>query len=198
MFSSTPHSMMRCSGVNVGDVLLSVDGIEVDNYGEMWMENLGVSLGLVDVLSRKTKDVSAKVVRLGSGKVEEVVLKVENNYQKNPIRLLDTVLDAELHKKEMMSIRGIRVKTLRLDDVMNYKIENYLHEDTHHLFRIVVFDLESHSVAFQAKSIRPGSIIKLIDNKPVPNNWKEFQQLVESFEDQPIHITTENSKIIIV
>jgi hypothetical protein len=191
--------MFSVGGVCVGDLLVSIDGIGIDNYGEMWMERLGVSLGLIDVLSRKTEDVKLNVISKTGVLCEKIISVNNNNYQKNPIRLLDTVLDAELHKKEMMSIRGVRVKTLRLDDVMNYKIQKYLHEDTHHHFRIVVFDIESHSPAFQAKSIRPGSIIKLIDNKPVPNNWKDFTLLMQTFEQQqPIHITTEDNTIIIV
>ena len=198
MFSLSPCGVFVGCGVVVGDLLYGIDGIGVDNFGEMWIGDLGVSLGVIDVLSRKTCDVKLSLISVG-GVLKECVMKQGNRSFKNPIRLLDSVLDAELHKKEMMSIRGIRVKTLRLDDVMNYKIEKYLHEDTHHLFRVMVFDIESHSAAFQAKSIRPGSIMKLIDNKPVPNNWKEFTELMQTFkEEQPIHITTEDSKIIIV
>lgn len=198
MFSLSPVGVLVSSGVDVGDLLYGIDGIGVDNFGEMWMRDLGVSLGVIDVLSRKTCDVKLSLISVG-GVLKECLIKQGNTYSKNPIRLLDSVLDAELHKKEMMSIRGVRVKTLRLDDVMNYKVQNYLNEDTHHLFRVMVFDIESHSAAFQAKSIRPGSIIKLIDNKPVPNNWKEFTELMQTFEkEQPIHITTEDSKIIIV
>ena len=68
-----------------------------------------------------------------------------------------------------------------------------------HKFRIMVSNLDTHSHAYHAKSIRPGDIIKTINNQQVPDTWDKVLQVLSAIpEQQPLHLATESNKIIII
>ena len=115
------------------------------------------------------------------------------------LRLLDSVLDASVLNGEVLSMRGVTLKPLRLDDVIRYKKTEYMGDEHLHKFRIMVSNIDTHSAAYHAKSIRPGDILSTFNEKPIPNNWKDFVQMVsEHPEDQPLHLTTESNRIIVL
>lgn len=195
-------SLYPCSicSVLLNDLLYSVGGNVVDNYGEVWMSDLGVSLNIIDVLSRCGWNDSLKLSVVSSvGEFCEREFIYKANSVPNPIRFLDSVVDVQMHSREMLVVRGVGVKTLRMDDVLHYKINRYSGASCHHLFRIMVCDIDSRSVAFQAKSIRPGSILKTINGMQIPQSWEGFTKLLQAqAEDKPLRLSTEDNKIIII
>ena len=188
------------SGFELGDLLYAVNGDSVDNFGEVWISSLGVSLNVVDVLSRCSWNCGCDLhVATGDGSVCVRRFTYASNPVPNSIRFLDSVVDAAQHGREMVVARGLGLKTLRLDDVLQYKIVRYMSASCHHLFKIMVSDIDSRSVAFQAKSIRPGSILKTINGMQIPDSWESFTKLLqEQPADKPLHITTEENKVIIL
>ena len=188
------------SGLQLGDLLYAVNGDSVDNFGEVWISSLGVSLNVVDVLSRCEWNSGCDLsVATGDGSVCVRRFTYASNPVPNNIRFLDSVVDAAEHGREMVVARGIGLKTLRLDDVFQYKIGRYTSPKFHHLFKIMVCDIDSRTVAFQAKSIRPGSILHSINGIEIPDSWESFTKLLqEQPADKPLHITTEDEKVIIL
>ena len=173
-----PLSLM--SKFRVGDFLYRVGDGLVDNYGEIWSD-LGVSLNLIDVFSRVgwNNSVVCGIVRDG------VKMELKFEYKSSvlgSIRFLDSVLDAEKHSREMLVVRGVGLKTLRLDDVLNHRLSNYMCESKHHLFHIMVYDIDSRSLAFQAKSIRPGSILKKVNGESIPSSWRILKKCFRSIQ----------------
>ena len=115
------------------------------------------------------------------------------------LRLLDRVLDAGVLNGEVLCVRGVTLKPLRLNDVVHYKMLNYMGDEHAHKFRIMVSNIDSHSDAYHAKSIRPGDVLQNLNGHPIPNNWADFTEMLKAHpEDQPLHISTESSKIIIL
>ena len=188
-------------GLKVGDYLYSVDNKFVSNFGEVWDGVKGVSLNVLDVLSGLNFGGS---VCLGVSGVEGVK-KVEFVYAEmhgaecGELRLLDSVLDAGVLNGEVLCVRGVTLKPLRLNDVVHYKMMNYMGDEHAHKFRIMVSNIDSHSDAYHAKSIRPGDVLQNINGQPIPNNWADFSEMLKAHpQEQPLHISTESSKIIIL
>ena len=100
---------------------------------------------------------------------------------------------------EVLCVRGVTLKPLRLNDVVHYKMINYMGDEHAHKFRIMVSNIDSHSDAYHAKSIRPGDVLQNMNGQPIPNNWADFVKVLNAHpDDQPLHISTESSKIIIL
>ena len=191
----TPLSVFHESGVKKGEMLVSIDGESVDNYGEVWCAKLGVSLNIVDVLCRGAKKMS---VVNKEGEVREVELVAKHDPL--PIRFLDAVLDPP---PKVMNYKGIQLKILRMDDVIKHNVRQYMDPATHHLQRIVVADIDSRSLAYQAKSIRPGDIVKEINGQPVStdaphNNKNNPLSSLSSLSSSPCMIEMESGHIIVL
>lgn len=183
-----------------GDFLWSVDGVSISNYGELWNGN--VSLNVVDVLSGLDfgSRLKLSVLRVG-GVLKEVLFCYEEQRGRalGELRLLDSVLDASVLGVEVLRVRGVTLKPLRLDDVVHYNMVNYMGDEHAHKFRIMVSNMDSHSAAYHAKTIRPGDILDKLNGKSIPNNWEDFAAMIKQHpEDVPLHIRTESNKIIIL
>jgi len=194
--------LFGAQGFKKGDVLYSLDGRAVSDYGEVWCGSSGVSRNVFDVLSSVDwgGSVVVSVLRVGGECVD-----VDFRYSElrgsalGELRLLDSVLDASVLVKEVLGIKGVTMKPLRLNDVVNYRMANYMGDEHAHKFRIMVANIDSHTVAYHAKSIRPGDILHMVNNKPVPDNWNDFAQMMKQLDTElPLHLTTESNKIIII
>ena len=192
---------LKC-GLGVGDYVFSVDGVSISNYGEVWDGVKGVSLNVLDVLS--SLEFGGLCV-LGVCRRGGVRLDVSFVYSElrgaecGELRLLDSVLDAGVLNGEVLCVRGVTLKPLRLNDVVHYIMIQYLGAQLAHKFRIMVSNIDSHSDAYHAKSIRPGDVLQNMNGQPIPNNWADFVKVLNAHpEDQPLHISTESSKIIIL
>mgnify|MGYP001351804825 FL=1 len=194
MLSLSVCGILCVSGVLCGDLLYGVNGCSVDNFGEMWDDVLNVSVRLLDVLC-----VGVSVLNLigVDGVKRSVVLK--DSVSVPHIRVLDNVLDASTLGNERVLYRGVEFKTLRLNDVFAHKMTKYYEEETHHLYRIMVCNIKVGSAAYQQKHIRPGDVLSHINTKQAPTSWKDFIEVLSAHTDeQPLHLTMENSKIIIL
>ena len=194
--------LFRLSKFDVGDVLYSLDGSSVSDYGEVWDGVRGVSRSVCDVLSSVEwgSSIRCGVLRLGGELVDVSFCYAEQSgSDSGELRLLDSVLDASVLSVEVLGMKGVTLKPLRLNDVVQYKMTNYMGDEHAHKFRIMVANIDSHSAAYHAKSIRPGDILHTVNNKPVPNNWNEFAEMMKQLNpEKPLHLTTESNKIIIL
>lgn len=199
-------SISRCGlfnecGFLLGDVLYSIDEQPVSDYGEVWLGSRGVSLNVLDVLSSVDwgSVCVCGVLRGGSCVELEFRYRELRGVSAGELRLLDSVLDVGVLRGEVLGVKGVELKPLRLNDVLEYKMLNYMGDEHAHKFRIMVSNIDTHSTAYHAKSIRPGDILSTFNEKPIPNNWKDFAQMVsEHPEDQPLHLTTESNRIIVL
>ena len=189
-------SNVRCSGFVVGDLLWDIDGKSVSNFGEVWCGLSQTSQSVIDVLSRVIDGVNVGVLDVGG--VERVrVFKPQPTQAE--IRFTDNILDAAMLSTQVTNLRGLTLKVLRMDDVMRYQLQHYLGDQHAHKFRIVVADINTQSPAYHAKSIRPGSILASIDDKPIPNTWEAFTEMLTQLDnDKPTKLITESNKILII
>ena len=190
------------SGLLCGDLLYGIGSSSVSDYGEVFDVELGVSLNVLDVLSRLNwgGSVVLHVLREGGEVLDlDFVYDELSGNALGALRVVDSVLDASMLSVEVLSVKGVTLKPLRLNDVMHYKMTGYMGDQHAHKFRIMVSNIDSHSPAYHAKSIRPGDILSTFNKEPIPQDWNSFAQMVAQHAvDQPLHLTTESSKIIIL
>ena len=185
------------------DLFFGIDGISISNYGEVWNGSVGVSLNVLDVLSSVGWGSSCvlNVCRVG-GSCVDVLFRYEElvGSAAGELRLLDSVLDVGKVNGEVLCFRGVVFKPLRLNDVVHYNLVNYMGDDSAHLFRMMVSNIESHCTAYHAKSIRPGDILHKVNGLTLScSNFNEFAKMLNDHpEDEPLHLETESNKIIII
>ena len=185
----------------MGDMLYSIGEQSVSNYGEVWDVSSNVGRKLVDVLSSLDFGCSVKcgVLRLNGSNVSDVsVYFCYKEGGQGELRAPLGFLDASMLRSEVYDVRGVRLKPLRLSDVLQFNLRSYMGDEHAHKFRVMVSNLETHSDAYHAKTVRPGDIISKINNEPVPNTWVAFTQVLDAHpKEQPLHLSTESGKIII-
>ena len=194
--------LMGTSGFEVGDLLYSVGSRRVSNYGEVWDSDRGVGVKLVDVLSSLYFGESMRcgVLRLSEGIVEEVFVNFcYKEGGEGELRAPLGFLDASMLRSMVLDVRGVVLKPLRLNDVIQFNLVNYMGDEHAHKFRVMVSNLDTHSDAYHTKTVRPGDIISKINNQPVPDTWVQVTQLFEAHpKELPLHLSTESGKIIII
>ena len=188
------------SGVLCGDLLYSVGGYSVDNYGECWDVGLNVSLKVVDVFHRS---VLSSVVVCGVCGVDGVLRECGvvwcgvGGALLPSVRFLDSVHDASL-SREIVKFRGVTFKSLRLEDVYQFGLGRYLSLENQHGYRVVVCDLDASSVAYGTKSLRPGDVLHSLEDNDKPVGWEDFLAQLKSVGEEPAKLHTESNTVIIL
>ncbi len=173
-------------GIQRYDLVTHIDGEKVDNFGEVWNEKLNVSLPLKDMIHRKEfgEQVTLRVVPKNGGGEKSVSFNYSflKDAEKPNIRLLETLQDTK-HAKEVMTLpNGLVVKTLRLDDVYQMNLREYLQEHRQNDYRVVVCEILPGSDAFHTMNFRVGTVLGNIDGDKVADNWSGVcEQLSKAF-----------------
>lgn len=173
-------------GIQRYDLITHIDGAKVDNFGEVWNEKLNVSLPLKDMIHRKEfgEQVTLRVVPKNGGGEKSVSFNYSflKDAEKPNIRLLETLQDTK-HAKEVMTLpNGLVVKTLRLDDVYQMNLREYLQEHRQNDYRVVVCEILPGSDAFHTMNFRVGTVLGNIDGDKVADNWSGVcEQLSKAF-----------------
>ena len=170
-----PNGVFDRLGIEKYDMLTHVNGLPIDNFGDVWMKDLNVSLRIKDIIHRR--DFGSNVtlsVKNKSGKKE---LTFEYSFlkedEKPKIRILETIMDSK-HAREVMKLpNGLVVKTLRLDDVYQMQLREYMQEHRQNEYRVVVCEIIPGSDAFHSLNFHVGTVLAKINGEKVGNSWKE-------------------------
>lgn len=182
--------------MEIGDVKMPVD-----NYGEVWYDQLCVSLPVKDVIHRQPFKQEIKL-HLKSFSGEEKLCKFDYNFlaetEKPSVRFLETLEDSKFAKEVIKLPNGLVVKTLRLDDVVRMKLREYMQPHKQNDFKIVVCDIEPGSDAFHLLNFRVGTILEKVSGETIGKTWKEAcKKLNDKFTtDGVFSLESERGKIM--
>ena len=193
------------AGVRKGDFLYAIevggDTYELDNYGESWFKDLSVSLPVNHIIHRSKLGSTIKLKVVDSdGEKKTRTLNYDFLHEQNRphIRMLDSMADQEL-AQQIVEFQGIVMKPLRLNDVMQYGMEEYAKLENRHKFKVMVADINIDSVAFHARNLRPGDVITAVNDEQVPNNWTKFMSTLQTIkEDEVTLFETESGRMLVV
>jgi hypothetical protein len=178
-----------------------VNGLPVDNFGDVWFKDLNVSLRIKDIIHRQefgsTVSISLK------NKTGEKTVSFDYSFLKDDekpnIRVLETLSDSS-HAKEVMELpNGLVVKTLRLDDVYQMNLREYMQPHRQNEYKVVVCEIIPGSDAFHNLNFRVGTVLAKIDGEPVGGSWKDVQhqlQMAFKFEDKTFCLESTSGRIM--
>ena len=192
-------SMFHKLGIQKFDLITHINGLKVDNFGDVWYEKLNVSLQMKDIIHRQEfgATVSLKVKNKSGEKELTFTYEPLADTDKPNVRLLESLTDSKSAQEIATLPNGLVVKTLRLDDVIQMGLREYLQEHKQNEYRIVVCEIIPGSDAFHTMNFRVGSIIDKIDGKKVGNSWTEvMSQFEKALEKENFYMETTTGRIM--
>lgn len=200
-----PNGTFHLSKVQKYDLLTDIEiqgkKMKVDNYGEVWYEDLCVSLPIKDVIHRQAFETNITLHLKsydGSPKTCAFTYSFLKDNEKPSIRLLETLDDSKHVREGMQLPNGLVVKSLRLDDVYRMKLVEYMQPHKQNDFKIVVVDIVPGSDAFHLLNFRVGTILEKINGESVGSSWSEAcKKLSSMFSSSGIFtLESERGKIM--
>lgn len=180
-----PNGVFDRLGVKKYDVITHVNGLEVDNFGDVWFKDLNVSLRIKDIIHRQEfgSTVSISLKNKTGEKTCTFCYSFLKDEEKPNIRVLETLADSP-HTKEVRKLsNGLIVKTLRLDDVYQMNLREYMQPHRQNEYKVVVCEIVPGSDAFHNLNFRVGTVLAKINGEKAGNSWKEVSdQLQVAFE----------------
>jgi hypothetical protein len=196
-----PNGVFDRLGVKKYDVVTHVNDLEVDNFGDVWFKDLNVSLRIKDIIHRQEfgSTVTLSLRNKTGEKTVSFVYSFLKDKEKPNIRVLETLADSS-HAKEVMELpNGLVVKTLRLDDVYEMNLREYMQPHRQNEYRVVVCEIIPGSDAFHNLNFRVGSVLAKIDGESVRGSWKDVRyqlQMAFNFEDKTFCLESTSGRIM--
>lgn len=199
-----PQGVFDKIGIKKYDLItqMTIDGknMKVDNFGEVWYDKLNVSLSMKDIIHRQDfgKEIKLTVVTDDSSKQVSFKYSYLKDDDKPNIRLLETLEDSK-HVREILEMpNGLVVKTLRLDDVYQMKLREYMQEHRQNEYRVVVCEIIPGSDAFHTMNFRVGTVLGKIAGEKIGNSWKLVcKQITQAFgKDGTFSIESDTGRIM--
>lgn len=174
--------------------------MKIDNYGEIWYENLNVSLPIRDIIHRQPFGTEMKFKLVRNGNVltsSSYTYDVLCEEDKPPVRLLESLNDTK-HVKEVLPLpNGLVIKSLRLDDAMSMGLREYMQEHKQNEYKVVVCEIVPGSDAFHTRNFRVGTVLAKIDGQPTANNWVGVcEQMNEAFKKDVFALESTKGRIM--
>jgi hypothetical protein len=176
-----PSGVFDRLGVKKYDVITHVNGLPVDNFGDVWFKDLNVSLRIKDIIHRQEfgSTVSISLKNKTGEKTCTFCYSFLKDEEKPNIRVLETLSDSS-HAKEVRKLaNGLIVKTLRLDDVYQMNLREYMQPHRQNEYRVVVCEIIPGSDAFHNLNFRVGTVLAKINGEKVGKSWKEVSDQLQ-------------------
>jgi S1-C subfamily serine protease len=192
-------SMFHKLGIQKFDLITHINGLKVDNFGDVWYEKLNVSLSMKDIIHRQEFGaiVTLKVKTEAGEKELTFTYEPLADTDKPNVRVLESLTDSKSAQEVATLSNGLVVKTLRLDDAMQMGLREYMQEHKQNEYRVVVCEIITDSDAFHTMNFRVGSIIDQIDGKKVGKSWTEaVNQFEKAFAKENFYMETTTGRIM--
>lgn len=199
-----PEGVFDKVGIQKYDLITEMSindkSMKVDNFGEVWYENLNVSLPMKDIIHRQEFGQEIKLTAVTSDSSKEVSFTYSflKDDEKPNIRVLETLQDSK-HAREIIEMpNGLVVKTLRLDDVYQMNLGEYMQEHRQNEYRVVVCEIIPGSDAFHTMNFRVGTVLGKIDGEKIGSTWQEVcDQITQAFgKDHAFSIESDKGRIM--
>jgi len=166
-----PNSLFTVAGVEVGDLLLSVDASPIDRFGQAWMPTMKDNINILGLLARK---------KIGSilhlevwRKSKNEVLKLSAKYDETPPFVVPYIYEPIIHKPVFQVIAGVVLMELTVNIVNTLLQENvaelipYLQPENRMETAVIVAGVLDGSLASLDGSIHAGLILQAINGEPI-------------------------------
>merc|ERR1711871_768244 len=166
-----PNGLFKEAGVKKEDLLLSVDGANIDRFGQTWMPTMKDNINILGLLARKKigSDLTLKVWRKSEGKLVTLTTK----YDETPKFAVPFIYEPLLEKPKFQIFAGIvfmelvenLVETL-LDSNVKELIK-FMSPEARMKPAVIIAGVLPGSLADLDGSVKPGLIVQKFNGKTV-------------------------------
>merc|ERR1719305_1759414 len=166
-----PNGLFSEAGVKKGDLLLTVDGANIDRFGQTWMPTMKDNINILGLLARK-KVGSMLTVGVWR-KSESKLMSLQAKYDETPPFAMPYIYEPILQKPKFQIFAGVVFMELSVNLVTVMLQSNvaelikYMKPKNRLKPAVVVAGVLPGSIASLDGSIKPGLIVKQINGKPV-------------------------------
>lgn len=159
------------------------DGVmKLDEQGEHFKRDWGLSLGLADLVDRAPlgTNVAFKICRAGVPATVNFTHAPPLAGERPAVRHLDA---SEVHLNAAIQVGGVAFKVLRMSDLADPRIAataaKYGQPDKRHMEKVIVASVDPSSAAFHNYSLMPGQVVSHVNQSAVSGGagggaWRDF------------------------
>jgi len=166
-----PNGLFKEAGAKMGDLLISVDGANIDRFGQTWMPTMKDNINILGLLARKKigTDLTLGVWRKSEGKV----VKLTTKYDETPKFAVPYIYEPLLQKPRFQIFAGVvfmelvenLVETL-LDSNVKELIK-FMSPEARMKPAVIIAGVLPGSLADLDGSVKPGLIVQKFNGKPI-------------------------------
>merc|ERR1712072_1663671 len=166
-----PNGIFKEAGAKVGDLLLTVDGANIDRFGQTWMPTMKDNIIILGLLARKKigTDITLGVWR----KSESKMVLLTTKYDETPAFAVPYIYEPILKKPKFQIFAGIvfmelvenLVETLLDSNVA--ELIKYMSPENRMKPAVIIAGVLPGSLADLDGSAKPGLILQKFNGKPI-------------------------------
>lgn len=158
--------------------------MKLDEQGEHFKRDWGLSLGLADLVDRAPlgTQIAFKICRAGVPVTVNFTHAPPVAAERPAVRHLDA---SEVHLNAAIQVGGVAFKVLRMSDFADPRIAataaKYGQPDRRHMEKVIVASVDPASAAFHNYSLMPGQVVSHVNQLSVTGGadggaWRDFVQ----------------------
>merc|ERR1719409_2082083 len=166
-----PRGLFKKAGVKPGDLLLTVDGANIDRFGQTWMPTIKDNINILGLLARKR--IGSKITLGVWRKASSELLSLQTTYDETPPFAIPFIYEPLLQKPKYHIFAGVVFMELSVNLVTVMLQSNvaelirYMKPKNRLSPAVIVAGVLPGSIANLDGSIKPGLIVQEINGKKV-------------------------------
>jgi len=166
-----PNGLFQQAGVQDGDLLLTIDGANVDRFGQTWMPSMKDNINILGLLARKK--IGTQLVLGVWRKSASQMLSLRAKYDQTPPFAVPFVYEPLLHKPKFQILAGVVLMELSVN-IIQVMLESNVAElikmmrpENRMKPAVIVAGVLPGSLASLDGSIKPGLIVQILNGQAV-------------------------------
>jgi len=168
-----PNGLFKEAGAKSGDLLLTVDGANIDRFGQTWMPTMKDNINILGLLARKKigTDLTLGVWRKSEGKMVSLTTK----YDETPKFAVPFIYEPLLEKPRFQIFAGVVFMELvenlveQLLDSNVAELIKFMSPEARMKSAVIIAGVLPGSLADLDGSVKPGLIVQKFNGKPITN-----------------------------
>merc|ERR1719393_1200960 len=166
-----PNGLFSQAGVKGGDLLLTVDGANIDRFGQTWMPTMKDNINVLGLLARKK---IGSMLTLGVWrKSESKLLSLQSKYDETPPFAIPYIYEPILQKPKFQIFAGIVFMEL-VENMLDVLMEDnmaelikYMKPENRMKTAVIIAGVLPGSVADLDGSVKKGLIVRKFNGKDI-------------------------------
>jgi len=168
-----PNSIFHAAGAKDGDLLLTVDGANIDRFGQTWMPTMKDNINILGLLARKR--IGSKITLGVWRKASSELLSLQTTYDETPPFAIPFIYEPLLQKPKYHIFAGIVFMEL-VENLIETLLESnvaelikYMKPENRLKPAVIIAGVLPGSIADLDGSVKKGLILQKFNGKAISN-----------------------------